>query len=112
MLHVVGEQSALPHGAPFAPAISSPDLEKRMNAARVKLEEQAKAFEGFDVKMDIISGAKTAEVIGVYAMKHDVDMIAISTHGRTGFRALVVGSVAEALLRKSPVPVLVFPRSE
>lgn len=37
----------------------------------------------------------------------DYDMIAISTHGRTGFSRLILGSVAEKVLRLSHVPVLV-----
>ncbi len=37
----------------------------------------------------------------------DYDMIAISTHGRTGFSRLILGSVAEKVLRLAHVPVLV-----
>lgn len=112
LLHVVTEQSGLPHGAPFAPAIESPKLEKRLQEARLKLEEQGKAFGEMPITVEVVSGERTAEAIGEYARTHDVDMIALSTHGRTGFRHLVVGSVAETLLRKSPVPVLVFPRAK
>jgi nucleotide-binding universal stress UspA family protein len=39
-------------------------------------------------------------------------LIALSSHGRSGFRRLVMGSVAEAVLRHARVPVLVFPRQE
>ncbi len=37
------------------------------------------------------------------------DLVAMSTHGRTGLTHLLLGSVAERVLRASPVPVLLFP---
>ena len=37
------------------------------------------------------------------------DLVAMSTHGRTGLTHLLLGSVAEKVLRASPVPVLLFP---
>jgi len=37
-----------------------------------------------------------------------VDMIVISTHGRTGLKHLVFGSVAEQVVRNAHVPVLVI----
>jgi len=37
------------------------------------------------------------------------DLVAMSTHGRTGLTHLLLGSVAEQVLRASPVPVLLFP---
>lgn len=41
------------------------------------------------------------------ARETDATMIAMSTHGRTGLRRLVMGSVAEAVLRRSPIPVFI-----
>jgi nucleotide-binding universal stress UspA family protein len=49
-----------------------------------------------------------AGAIAGYASKLDVDLIVITTHGRTGLRHLLVGSVAEHLLRAAPCPVLVL----
>lgn len=40
------------------------------------------------------------------------DLIVTGTHGRTGFRRWVLGSVAERLLRLSPVPVLTVPPTD
>lgn len=42
-----------------------------------------------------------------YARTHDVDIIALSTHGHGGLRRLLLGSVADKIIRASPVPVLV-----
>jgi nucleotide-binding universal stress UspA family protein len=46
------------------------------------------------------------------ATKEGVDLIVISTHGRTGFDHLMLGSVAERVVARAPCPVLVVPRHE
>jgi nucleotide-binding universal stress UspA family protein len=42
-----------------------------------------------------------------YAEKNESDLIVIATHGRAGFDRLLMGSVAERVFRRAPVPVLV-----
>jgi universal stress protein A len=46
------------------------------------------------------------------AAKEDVDLIVISTHGRTGIDHWILGSVAEKVVARAPCPVLVVPRHE
>jgi nucleotide-binding universal stress UspA family protein len=43
-----------------------------------------------------------------FADQENVDLIVIGTHGRTGVSRLLMGSVAEAIVRRSPCPVLTF----
>jgi len=43
-----------------------------------------------------------------YAEEHDVDQIVTGSHGRTGVSRLLLGSVAETIVRRSPVPVTVI----
>ncbi len=46
------------------------------------------------------------EAIARYAKHHDIDMIVMATHGHTGLTHLLMGSVAEKVMRSSPCPVL------
>jgi nucleotide-binding universal stress UspA family protein len=111
ILHVVPDLQVIPHGAPTAPLQSSPEVPREMEKATRELEAQRAALgDGFEVETAVTSHEDVAEGIARYAAQHDVDLIALSTHGRTGFRHLLIGSVAEAVLRHSPVPVLSFPR--
>jgi nucleotide-binding universal stress UspA family protein len=43
-----------------------------------------------------------------YAQQHDVDVIALATRGRSGWKRFALGSVADKLIRAAPVPVLVL----
>jgi len=56
----------------------------------------------------LVQGA-TAETILNEALKLDVDMIAVGSHGRGAMRKLLVGSVSEGVLHKSECPILVVP---
>ncbi len=41
-----------------------------------------------------------------YAANQKIDLIVLSTHGRTGLKHLLMGSVAENIVRSAPCPVL------
>ena len=100
-----------PHGAPLAPAITPPDTSSHVEQARAVLEEQRTLLgEGVDVEVEVLAETSVPKTVAHYAAAHDVDLIALSTHGHTGFRHLVLGSVAESILRHSEVPVLTFPQ--
>jgi nucleotide-binding universal stress UspA family protein len=49
-----------------------------------------------------------ASAIASLAESEGVDMIVMGTHGRTGFSRLLMGSVAEAIVRRAPCPVLTY----
>ena len=48
----------------------------------------------------------TAKQIATYAVDHTIDLIVIGTHGRRGVAHLLLGSVAEHVVRIAPCPVL------
>ena len=55
--------------------------------------------------VDPVTGEPAAAIVE-FARSENVDLIVMGTHGRTGFSRLLMGSVAEAVVRKAPCPVL------
>jgi nucleotide-binding universal stress UspA family protein len=61
--------------------------------------------EGKDVVRTLTWGKPFLEIIR-YAKEHQIDMIVLATHGRSGLSHILMGSVAERVVRQSPCPVL------
>jgi universal stress protein A len=61
---------------------------------------------GVDVQPQVLQSGSPADAICKYAAEHDIDIIVCSTHGRTGLAHLLIGSVAEKIVRHAPCPVL------
>ena len=53
----------------------------------------------------VIEGSPKVEIVR-YARAESIDLIVISTHGRTGLSQMLIGSVAETVVRTAPCPVL------
>lgn len=65
-----------------------------------------RAFErGVDVVRQIRWGDPAVAIIA-YAVENNIDLITMGTHGKTGFERYLLGSVAEKVVRISPIPVL------
>jgi nucleotide-binding universal stress UspA family protein len=60
---------------------------------------------GVEVKYRVAEGDTAAEIVRL-ARALRADLIVMGTHGRTGLGRLLLGSVAEAVLRRAPCPVL------
>jgi len=67
------------------------------------LENQLRA-EGFDVDTHVRYGNNAEEILD-HAAQKDIDLIAMSTHGRHGIKRFLLGSVTEKVLRHAPKPV-------
>lgn len=78
-------------------------LETTADAALATVEERAD--EGVPITTAIEDGRPAAEICE-YAREVDADLIATGTRGRHGENRLLLGSVAERIVRISPVPVL------
>jgi nucleotide-binding universal stress UspA family protein len=110
LLHVVESLEAIPHGSPLAPPLGPAANPEGLESARAQLEERRASFGAdIDIDLELVAGGDVAKEITAYASANGVDLIAVTTHGRTGFRRLALGSVAEAVIRRSSVPVLVLP---
>jgi len=63
---------------------------------------------GLQTSSRLITGEPASALLGELK-KGEHDLVILSTHGRTGFAHLLLGSIAEKLVRMSPVPVLTVP---
>jgi nucleotide-binding universal stress UspA family protein len=61
------------------------------------------------VDVEVEEGTGIADVIVARAISLPADLILMGTHGRTGIKRLLLGSVAERVLRTAPSPVMVVP---
>jgi nucleotide-binding universal stress UspA family protein len=68
---------------------------------------------GLDVQGIVVEG-DPADAIVAASEREEVDLVVIATHGRTGWRRLVFGSVAEKVIRHATCPVLTIhePRAQ
>lgn len=65
------------------------------------------SMEGLGVQVHVISDDDTAEAIAKYGLEIGADMVAVGTHGRSGLTRALMGSVAEQVVRRSELPVIV-----
>ncbi len=73
-----------------------------------KVEEEAKS-NGVKVKTEIIPDQSSkAEEILKFAEKNKIDIIIIGTRGLTGFKKMILGSVANAIVGNAKCPVLII----
>ena len=81
------------------------DLQKEAEADRKRLEAIKPTVAGIKASYEIEFGTPSA-TIAEFADEHGVDLIVMGTHGRTGWRRVAMGSVAEAVVRDTSCPVL------
>ena len=90
------------------------DIPGLQRAARKKAERQMQKFvraaKFGQVKFEIVF-TEASPVLDIcdFAKDHDVDLIITSTHGLTGFQHVLIGSIAEKVVRHAPCSVLVVP---
>jgi len=68
------------------------------------LDQLSEKF-GADVTTRFIEGRPGKEIVN-YVHKHDADLVVLGTHGHTGWNRLVLGSVAEYVVRHACCPVM------
>ncbi len=101
MYETVFGDTVVTHTAPLPP-----DAGERSHAEGYL---QRVAFDNFEDSNDVsieVCGGPIAETILDYAAGIDADVIAMSTHGRSGLARMVIGSVADEVVRRSHLPVL------
>jgi nucleotide-binding universal stress UspA family protein len=65
-------------------------------------------LEGTTITSEIIEGGIPASSIITYARDHEIDLVIMTSRGRTGLKKLMLGSVALSVLHDSHIPILLI----
>ena len=82
-------------------------IEERSKAEEMQKEIQ-KDLSDFSVKLNILESLDVPDAVIQYCEKVNCDVIVTGSRGLTGLKKIVMGSVSEAILNKSHVPVLII----
>ncbi len=82
------------------------DSKKEEKRLLAKLEEEFKPALKNIVGSYVVEFGTPADRITHFANENKIDLIVMGTHGRTGLRRVIMGSVAEAVIRRAECPVL------
>ncbi len=106
----------LPGGSPYLPHVvrEQEDHEEVRRSAREYLEGVAQRLPAGRTEVRVPTSGQAGEAILELAEEEGVDLIAMSTSGRGGVARLLLGSVADKVIRGAPCPVLLYraPESE
>jgi len=109
LLHVINPADAGYSVQASIPTFSEEWYERQKEQAQERFDEiGADARErGIEVE-GVIEVGKPTHVIVEYVEDNDIDQIVMGSHGRSGVSRILLGSVAETVVRRSPVPVTVI----
>ena len=85
-------------------------LRERVDAAHEYLNRVATQLgvEGYLIETDVVVATSAATAILDYAERNDTNVICMATHGRSGVKRLLLGSVTDKVVRASDRPVLLY----
>lgn len=103
LLHVTSDRLTPPHegGHPYAEPAALRQIRDRLTD-----EDRHRRL-----KIRVVERSVPAEAILSYARTAEIDLIVMGTHGRSGIAHLLMGSVAEDVVRRAPCPVLTVQRA-
>jgi nucleotide-binding universal stress UspA family protein len=82
------------------------DEENKAKENLHKIKDSNK-YENVDISVRIIHDPSVIEGILAFAETQKIDLIVMGSHGRSGFKKLVLGSVASGIVTKANCPVLI-----
>jgi universal stress protein A len=107
--------TAYADGGPMLPS-SGPELTEQLGkAAETTLAEwkkRAEAMGAKDVSVKVVAGVPWQMIVETLEGDRSYDLAVMGTHGRTGLGRVLLGSVAERVVRHAPCPVLVVRQPE
>lgn len=105
LLHIVHDPYTQPWAAEAFPASLGDLLDQWQAQAQTRMKECVPEEERAHVVVTSVIGSPFLEILR-YAQEQAIDLIIIGTHGRGPLGHMLLGSVAEKVVRKAPCPVL------
>jgi nucleotide-binding universal stress UspA family protein len=108
MLHIVYVQDTSDLNAAMGEAsyLYARTWEEDLEKAQQRLQSIEPAVAGVRYEQECLTGNPAAEILR-FAELHNVDLIVMASRGRTGLSRLLMGSVAEAVMRRATCPVFI-----
>ena len=90
------------------------EIQRQEAETKIYLDGVAQTLlgKGLDIESIILGASPAGEAIVKYAQDNSINLICIATHGYSGLGRLVLGSVADQVLRESGLPVLMIKPKE
>ncbi|MFB6071560.1 MAG: universal stress protein [Halobacterium sp.] len=90
------------------PGYSEEWFEQAKESADELFDEAQETADKYDHPLDTVTEVgRPSRTIVDYADENDIDHIVMGSHGRSGVSRILLGSVAENVVRRSPVPVTI-----
>ena len=105
LVHAFLVPGTLYPSVPMLPTMDYARMYEDAGAESLAKEAARLAGKGAEVITVLRSGIAWEEIL-LAAQKMDVDLVIVGTHGRRGLPRAILGSIAEKVVRLSPVPVL------
>ena len=110
-LHLVTVQEPVPALVTSEVGFYGVDLEResreKLTRYLTDIKDVAYRTQGLDVQGEVVSGA-AADALAAYVEQHAIGLVVMTTHARRGLGRLWLGSVADRLLRRLAIPVLLL----
>lgn len=106
LLNVIDPVEAGYSAAATMPGYSEEWYENRKEEAKSLFEEATDVLEDREIETVTDVGRPSRTIIS-YVEDNDVDQVVMGSHGRSGMTRILLGSVAESVVRRSPVPVTI-----
>jgi universal stress protein A len=109
LIHVLDESALVypwtsPDGTPIALGAARSEMENMIKDRLSKILSDAER-EKYSARVSTLCGSPFMEIVA-YAKAQNIDLIVMGTHGRGPIAHMLMGSVAEKVVRKAPCPVL------
>lgn len=105
IIHVHDVQSFSAAAGEFS-YLDAPTWHEQLRNAEEQLENVVPSIPSVSYERECLTGNPVVEILK-FAEGHNVGLIVMASHGRTGLPRLLMGSIAEGVMRKAPCPVLI-----